>query len=186
MEYSKFLLYSLLIFLNQFTCSLQERKKVVVFLKTDTNFNPVYVSNYTLTIANENSTINLDLILIKNITDPLWNLISLEIKFAKENIWSQIMKYDLNYCELLQQSRTPMFNLLSVWISNVRKYGTLPKECPILVGHYSWRNFKLDKHSIPHFVVKGFYRIGVFLYLKRAEQKEMVINSTVDIVVKGR
>ncbi|XP_005175547.1 uncharacterized protein LOC101898113 [Musca domestica] len=168
------------------SCLQHQRKKSIFFLQTETSFNRDYASNYSLTIANQNSSVNLDLVVSRRISDPVWNLLTMHMTFAKENAWSKIMSFDLNFCELLQQSKTPGFQLLGVWMNNVRKYGELPRECPIREGHYTWRNFKIDKNSIPNFVAKGYYRLGVLMYIRRNDQREMLMNSTVDLMVKNK
>lgn len=176
-----------------------------MFQRVLIDYNREYASNYSLIISNQNTTINLEVVVTKDVILPVWNTILIEMRPSKESAYSKIMSFDVNFCDLLKNAKIPGFSLLTVWFNNVLKYGVLPNECPIkkvcvicpfkinrngfifvllFQGVYYWRNFKLDKNSIPQFILKGLYRLSVMVYQKSNSRNEMLMNSTLYFIVK--
>ncbi|XP_073841514.1 uncharacterized protein [Musca autumnalis] len=176
----------LLICFVQIPPSLQQKKKYVLFLTTDVDYHREFISNYTLYIGKQNSTLNFDLVVVKQVKEPVWNMLRIDMKVTKDASWNRVMGFDVNFCELLQQTKAPGYYLLNIWLNNILKYGTLPRECPVSEGHYLWRDFKLDKNSLPPFIAKGLYRISVLMYRKLDAKKDMLMNSTIDIIIKSK
>lgn len=50
------------------------------------------------------------------------------------------------------------------------KYGNLTEACPLKVGHYQLRNFKIDSADLPHEVPAGNYRFEFSAYIKKEGQ----------------
>ncbi|XP_061401333.1 uncharacterized protein LOC133337083, partial [Musca vetustissima] len=157
-------------------------RKYFQFINTEVDYNREYVSNYTLYIGKRNLTLNFDLLVKRNVTHQIWNMLRVDTKLNRDEEWHKIMGFDVNFCELLEQTKAPAFYLLNIWLNNVLKYGTLPRQCPVLEGLYTWRDFKLDKNSIPQFIARGYYRINVVMYQKRVGRREMLMNSTINVL----
>lgn len=58
------------------------------------------------------------------------------------------------------------------------------KLCIYFQGAYYWRNFKIDKSSIPQFILRGSYRLNIMVYQKYSGHNEMLMNTTVYATLK--
>lgn len=107
------------------------QKKLVTYQKIITDYNREYASNYTVVIRNENTIIDLDVVVTKDVIYPIWNSLLVEMKMSKGSAYTTIMSFDVNFCDLLKNAKMPGMNLVTLWFNNVLKYGLLPSECPV-------------------------------------------------------
>ncbi|XP_073841512.1 uncharacterized protein [Musca autumnalis] len=163
----------LFIVLMQFNYNLaaKQKSRVLLFEEVSTTCNPEYLNKFELLLSEEKHGFDVEILLIKNITEPVWNKLSVEMKLKKENQYKKIFGYETNVCDFIGVSGRSAVenNIIMTWVQNALKYSNLPKSCPVLEGSYSWRNFKVEKNSIPPFAVNGLYRVNVTNFLKMPE-----------------
>lgn len=88
-------------------------------------------------IKNRNESFDLEIVIIKDVTDIIWNTLSIAMLQNKgKNNYRTIFDYDLNFCDIMARAKSDRKNLLNIWLNNVMKYGTLPKSCPIKSVRY--------------------------------------------------
>lgn len=51
-----------------------------------------------------------------------------------------------------------------------KKYGNLTEACPLKIGHYQLRNFKIESDDMPHQLPAGSYRFEFSAYIKKDGQ----------------
>lgn len=51
-----------------------------------------------------------------------------------------------------------------------QKFGNITEACPLKVGHYQLRNFKIDSADMPHEMPAGSYRFEFSAYIKKDGQ----------------
>ncbi|XP_011292329.1 uncharacterized protein LOC105261774 [Musca domestica] len=124
-------------------------------------------------------------VLIQNISEPLWNRFSVELKLKKTiNSYRPVFIYESNICEFLGKTARETPNLFAIWIQNVLRYSNLPKSCPILANTYSWHNFRIEKNSLPPVVLVGYYRVNFTNFLKTNNGRLTINNSTIILIIK--
>lgn len=60
--------------------------------------------------------------------------------------------------------------ILSFIFKQSSKYGNMTAACPVKVGHYQLRNFKIDSAEMPHELPAGSYRLEFSAYIKKDGQ----------------
>ncbi|XP_059220971.1 uncharacterized protein LOC106093023 [Stomoxys calcitrans] len=143
--------------------------------------NKEYISEFYIRANNDSATLDIKAAVIKAMTRPLWLEFNMFIKGTKKADFNRIVGFDINVCDVLEKANNP---LLSTWIDIIFRQGNMDKKCPMKEGTYHWKQFKIDKDTIPHFILKGFYRIGVLGYDKRGRDKEMILNVTLYASIK--
>lgn len=109
------------------------QSKVLLFECAETDFNPEYLSKFTIDVAADNASFNSDLIFIKNITEPIWNNLKIDMKPTNISNYRTIFNFDMNVCDSLgKQGTADKSNMISQWLQNILKYSDLPKSCPVL------------------------------------------------------
>ncbi|XP_061391573.1 uncharacterized protein LOC133326981, partial [Musca vetustissima] len=123
-----------IIFLNnlQWNIAAKVKTKVVLFHNATTFHNPDYFNRYDVSFSEDHQSMDCDSMLIRNITEPLWDKFSVEMKLKKDNNYRVLVTYIFNVCDILGKSFKESTNLFGLWAQNMLKYGNLPKSCPIL------------------------------------------------------
>ncbi|XP_075162660.1 uncharacterized protein LOC142235294 [Haematobia irritans] len=181
-----FIIYTGLLILIQhlqFGFLAKLKTKSIVFKSTEIDFNKEYIGNYTIQLSEDGSNFNSELIYIKDILDSYWIKVSVEMKTANAINYRRIFNYDVDFCNMLGSKDMQSMNIMSMWRQNIMKCSSLPKSCPIRKGSYGWRNFKVDKSSIPAFVMNGVYRVKVLHYIKNYPENLSLINITLNMEI---
>uniref|UniRef100_A0A1I8Q072 Uncharacterized protein n=1 Tax=Stomoxys calcitrans TaxID=35570 RepID=A0A1I8Q072_STOCA len=148
------------------------------------DYNQEYIWNYTLKFYNDNTTADIDVIMLKPITENLWLQLMIEMKMRQSGEYNKILSFDFNVCDILTQANNP---LLKTWLDNISKYGNFPRSCPFKEGLYYVRNFKFDQNSLPKFLLKGFYGVHGLGYLRLSDgDKNILYNSSVFVALKTK
>ncbi|XP_058985430.1 uncharacterized protein LOC131805802 [Musca domestica] len=145
----------------------RQKARTLLFQDVQITFNKDYLKDYRIELTKDRQGFDCEIILIKNITQPMWTKITIEMRLKKDNRYKSIFSYEFNVCDFLGfTGSSSSTNMIILWIQNILKYSKLPKSCPILTGTYGWDHFKVERNSIPSFAMTGIYRINVTNYLK--------------------
>ncbi|XP_030385958.1 uncharacterized protein LOC115632841 [Scaptodrosophila lebanonensis] len=150
------------------------------FRKVVVDFNHKYVSHYAVDINPDHTSLNIALSVIRDLNVDMWLRITVSQRGAK-NTYKRLFFYDMNLCNVVGKSKD--FNIMQLWIQNVFKYGDMPLTCLFRKSNYSWSNLRVDKDSIPPFIMSGRFRIDPFFYLKDWDN-EVAFNSSVFVDIK--
>lgn len=108
--------------------------RLLLFQDVAITFNKDNLSQYSIDLAEDRQGFNCEIVVIKNITQPVWDKLSIEMKGKKEENYKSIFNYEINVCDFLGVTgRTSSTNMIALWIQNILKYSNLPKSCPVLV-----------------------------------------------------
>ena len=146
--------------------------------------NPTYMSNYDLKILPDHSSFDVDFTVVQNLTN-IWSRLSFSSRLPDLPEYRKLLTYDVDVCQLLHKGLNDKFNILYIWLNNFWKYGNLPKQCPFENGDYFWKGLKLERDSLPAFLLSGEYKLNSYIYVKEhGLEKSFVTNTTVFCKIK--
>ncbi|XP_073844082.1 uncharacterized protein [Musca autumnalis] len=160
------------------------KSKIALFENATKYRNPDYFSRYVIKFSEDRQSMDVEAVLIRNITEPIWNRFSVEYKMKKDTNYRLMFNYETNVCEFLGKTTKESTNIFAIWIQNILKYSNLPNSCPILAKIYSWKNFRIERNSIPPVLMNGYYRANITNFLKTYHGKLVINNSTMVALIK--
>lgn len=60
--------------------------------------------------------------------------------------------------------------VLSFILKESKKYGNITEVCPLKLGHYQLRHFRIDSADLPNELPAGQYRFDFSAYIKRKDE----------------
>ncbi|XP_058985431.1 uncharacterized protein LOC131805803 [Musca domestica] len=145
----------------------RQKARTLIFEDVQLTYNKDYFKDYRLELTKDRQALNCEMILVKNVTQPVWTKLTIEMQSKKDNSYRSLFSYEFNMCDILGfTGSSSSTNIFILWLQNFLKYSKLPKSCPIMTGTYGWDHFKVERNSIPPFAMTGTYRINVTKYLK--------------------
>ncbi|XP_059220957.1 uncharacterized protein LOC131995821 [Stomoxys calcitrans] len=163
--------------------------KIKVFKSVETSFNKDYISQLLVNISQDHTTFDSEVVYIKKIISSYFIKLVVDVMIPKTGDYRTLFNYEANICDILGTKGSQTINLFSIWIQNIFKYSDMPKSCPIqkvcfINGCYGWRGFKVDRNSIPPFVVNGLYRITANNTLKYKDGDIQVVSAVLMVEIK--
>lgn len=107
------------------------------------------------------------------------NVVDIDIEVLKEetdiSYQATVYRFNVDHFEHFHKSameggcshdaiKDPVLNFI---FKESSKYGNLTAACPLKVGHYQLRNFKIDTAEMPHELPAGSYRFEFTAYIKQ-------------------
>lgn len=107
------------------------------------------------------NTISLDVEVIKEESDVQYQAI-----VYRHNVdhYEHFYKSDLESGCTHAEVKDPVLQFI---FKESTKYGNLTAACPLKLGHYQLRNFKIDSSDMPHELPAGGYRFDFTAYIKK-------------------
>ncbi|XP_070509015.1 uncharacterized protein [Chironomus tepperi] len=135
--------------------------KFLEMQRIEVDIDPKYikVSSHLQKVDNLN-VVNLDLDVLQDETD-----VQYMATVFKENL----DHYELVYkSELVSGCTHEEINdpILKFIFKESEKYGNVTQACPLKVGHYTLRGFKIDSEDLPHQLPSGKYRFDFSAFIK--------------------
>ncbi|XP_061394690.1 uncharacterized protein LOC133330242 [Musca vetustissima] len=152
----------------------------IVFTSGNAKFHHAYFKEFRLLAHNG----SLDILM--NIThdlpqDPWMNFAVSMGGSNKTAGHRKLLQYNVNMCKILDHNER---SLVSIWVQNIFKHGTIPSKCPIKKGNYTWCGMRPEMLNIPTFFAKGQYFVNMDLYFRQKRPKISLANLTVIIEKK--
>lgn len=177
-------------------------RQFVYFRKTELDFNPLYMTDFSIAIAADYLSFNVTLNFAQDLIRDPWCKVSLAIRNRKYDTFRNVFQYDVNACHILDKTNSQLNNLIFSWINNIWANGDLPQSCPIkkvgqiincnqnsiklkfiLQANYSFINMNPEKWFIPNLPL-GHYRIVANSYFRQDFKKDFISNCTMYIDIK--
>nr|XP_036216980.1 uncharacterized protein LOC118680593 [Bactrocera oleae] len=137
-------------------------------------FNHAYVYNVTTDLTGD--TLNIEMWLRKDVIPGFMSKLDILISLsANKKRFQSIFSYNVDICGLM--NNLSRIILMRGWMLNVTKHSNLKSHCPsqavcgILLG---FRNFTVEKGSIPVYFQAGEYRIVTHHYYKVKKNKKNI------------
>ncbi|XP_068148987.1 uncharacterized protein [Drosophila tropicalis] len=145
-------------------CTLAERK--VTFLSTNVVFNPKYFKNYTLFIIN--NTMNMDMYLNRQIQRGFKAHIDYQLRLANAKNFQTVFSHNTDVCAIVTSVRDSLFKS---WFLDMSKHGNFMYSCPVEIGHYYMRNWRMGGSMTHRFLMPGEYRGKAFFFYGKYKAK---------------
>lgn len=110
------------------------------------------------------NTINLDLTVLKEETDIEYQAVV--YRFNVDH-YEHFYKSDMETGCSHETVKDPILTFI---FKETTKYGNITAACPLKVGHYALKNFKIDSSDLPHQLPAGSYRFDFTAYIKKSGQ----------------
>lgn len=110
------------------------------------------------------------------------NVVDLDVDVIKDESMVQyqatVYRHNVDHYEHVYKSalesgcshgniKDPILNFI---FKESMKYGNITEACPLKLGHYQLRNFKIDSDDIPHQLPAGSYRFEFSAFIKKDDQ----------------
>ncbi|KAH8260980.1 hypothetical protein KR044_001347 [Drosophila immigrans] len=157
------------------------KKSSVLIQSGESKFSPKYFDNFTIDIIN--NTLNLDMITTKPFTRGFKVLVDFSISLGKTKHYQSVFSHIIDTCGVVASVKSSIFQS---WFKTMVEHGNFMYNCPVVVGHYFLRNWKLDTQLVPHYLYAGDYRVkGHFFFGKlKTKQEDFVLDLIVFAVLK--
>ncbi|XP_032573137.1 uncharacterized protein LOC116800887 [Drosophila sechellia] len=130
-------------------------------------FSPTYFENFTLEI--KNNTLFMDMTTSKPIHRGLKVLLNTQISLDKGRSYQRLFAHILDTCGVVSSVRG---NLFKSWFDSMLKHGNFMVNCPVPAGHYFLRDWELDSHLVPHYLLPGDYCITAHFFFGKHKSKQ--------------
>ena len=129
-------------------------------MEIDTDPNYVKVSG-NLQAMDGMNTVNLDVEVIKEESDVTYQAV-----VYRHNVdhFEHFYKSDMESACTHEAIKDPILVFI---FKESMKYGNLTQACPLKLGKYQLRNFKIDSDDLPHELPAGDYRFEFTAYMKK-------------------
>lgn len=126
----------------------------------------------------------MDMINAKAIHRGLKVLIDVQISLDMGKSYQRLFAHILDTCAVVSSVKT---NLFKSWFDSMLKHGNFMYNCPVPEGHYFLRDWKLDSHLIPHYMLPGDYLVTAhFFYGKlKSKQEDFVLDLDVYALLRA-
>lgn len=110
------------------------------------------------------------------------NVVDLDVEIIKEESDVQyqatVFKHNVDHYEHMYKSamesgctheaiKDPVLNFI---FKESKKFGNITEACPLKIGHYQLRGFKIESDDMPHQLPAGSYRFEFSAYIKKDGQ----------------
>lgn len=105
--------------------------------------------------------VNLDVDILKEESDVFYQAI---VYRHNEDHYEHFYKSDLESGCTHEAIKDPVLTFI---FKESKKYGNVTEACPLKVGHYELRSFKIDSTDMPHQLPAGSYRFDFTASVKK-------------------
>ncbi|KAH8370708.1 hypothetical protein KR093_004715, partial [Drosophila rubida] len=150
------------------------------FVNSNYTFNPVYFKSFSLALVNKS--INMDMVLLKPILRGFKIYIDYKVRIANAKSYQAIFSRHGDVCAMVS---TVKDGLLKNWFKSMAAHSNFMANCPVQVGHYYLRNWKMGSSMMHQFLYAGEYRSQVnFFYGKyRTKTEDRVLSIIMESVI---
>uniref|UniRef100_A0A1I8ND41 Uncharacterized protein n=1 Tax=Musca domestica TaxID=7370 RepID=A0A1I8ND41_MUSDO len=153
---------------------LAAKRKTLYFYSYKVEFDSTYIEEHRLNLRN--TSVDVILNVAQDYPFDPWIVTALFVKERKSANFRKLINYDVNVCNILGKEDA---NLITVWVQNFLKFGSLPKSCPIRKGNYSWYKLRPEKVNIPDVFPSAEYKIQVDTYFRNGKRRQSIDNLTI-------
>ncbi|XP_062136659.1 uncharacterized protein LOC133845976 [Drosophila sulfurigaster albostrigata] len=147
----------------------------------ESKFSPKYFQNFTIDIIN--NTLNLEMTTIKPFTRGFKVHLDFSISLGKTKHYQSVFSHIIDTCGVVSAVKN---NIFKSWFQSMLEHGNFMYNCPVVVGQYFLRNWKLDGELVPHYLYAGDYRVkGHFFFGKlKSKHEDFVLDLTIFALLK--
>lgn len=133
--------------------------------KLEVDIDPNYIKVVTkIESVDGINTVHLDVDILKEESDVQYQVIVFR---HKDDHYEQFYKSNYESGCTHEEIKDPVLNFI---FKESSKYGNITAACPLKIGHYVLRNFKIDSADLPHQLSPGSYRFDFSAYVKNDGQ----------------
>lgn len=142
--------------------SFSQNAKILSIDKIEVDIDPNYLKvSPNLELVDGTNTVNINIDIIKEETDVQYQAI-----VYRHNIdhYEHFYKSDLEGGCSHDTIKDPILVFI---FKETKKYGNITEACPLKVGFYALKQFKIDSADLPHELPAGSYRFDFTAYVKK-------------------
>ncbi|XP_053689494.1 uncharacterized protein LOC128738418 isoform X2 [Sabethes cyaneus] len=160
---------------KQYTTSNELNAVEIMVHKVDFKSNPDYMKVFIKirngTDSQRSTVVDIDSQIFRDITSGVH--VRLDVASKMGNEYRSLVNKDIDVCKLnASRSEDPLMRLL---VGEIRKYGNMSVDCPLLTGNYVVRNFRVNRENmLIKLAPSGEYRLGIDVKHKVEQNKPAV------------
>lgn len=145
------------------------------FVSSNCTYSPKQFKNFTVSITGK--TLSIDMDLARPITRGFKAFLDYKIRMPNAKSYQTIFTRLVDVCATVSSVKD---GIIKSWFKSMAEYGNFMKNCPVEVGNYYLRNWKMGSSVAHHFLHPGDYRSTVeFFYGKhRTKTEDRVLTIT--------
>ncbi|KAH8380407.1 hypothetical protein KR009_010515, partial [Drosophila setifemur] len=147
------------------------------FLTGNCTFNPKYFKNFSLTI--EENMMNMDMVLNKPIHRGFKSEVDVQLRLANAKNFQSVFNQKNDVCAITSGMKNSLFK---TWFKDMSKQSNFMYNCPVEVGHYYMRNWRMGSSMTHKFLIPGSYRGKVTFFYGKYNTKsyDEALSLTID------
>ncbi|KAH8261060.1 hypothetical protein KR044_002810, partial [Drosophila immigrans] len=159
---------------------LQDRR--VEFTNCNYTFSQTYFETFSVSIVN--NSVSMDMVLLKPILRGFKVHIDYQLRMANAKNYQSIFSRHVDVCGMVSAVKD---GLLKSWFKSMSKYGNFMANCPVEVGHYYLRDWRMGSSMMHKFLYPGDYRSQInFFYGKyHTKTEDRVLSILVESVISN-
>ncbi|XP_016971209.1 uncharacterized protein LOC108038857 [Drosophila rhopaloa] len=154
----------------------------VEFVTGSCSYSPKYFKNFSLTIVE--NLMNMDMDLNRPIQRGFKAHFDIQLRLANAKNFQSMFNQKNDVCAVTSSVKNSLFKS---WFKDMTKYSNFMYNCPVEVGHYYLRNWRMGSSMTHKFLIPGEYRGKVsFFYGKYGTKSfEEALNLTIDAILSN-
>ncbi|XP_017840135.1 uncharacterized protein LOC108598031 [Drosophila busckii] len=163
-----------------FQLRIYSLERSVKFVYSDSIFNPKHFKNFTMTLVN--GTLNMDMTLLRPIQRGFKAHVDYQLKLKNAKNFQSILSHLIDICSVVDNIKDGLFKN---WFKSMLKHGNFKLNCPVDVGTYYLRNWRMGTSH--KFLYPGEYsgKINFFYGKYKTKTEEHVLSVTLASVISG-